>query len=463
MRIRHALALALVAAVALVSNPALTATEPAAPQYTIEDLGDFGPDMYPHVTGINRHGDVVGWVQSTTDLWQVRAWRRMHDAAGIEILRGDRAWAMAINDAGVVVGFEALRDGTSTSFQYSDALGFRQIDALNGLQSAVASINNAGDVAGVYLASSDGAPRAFRTVGTTLEDLGVFHNGSGSWALAMNDAAQVTGYSFGGGWSFRMAFRYTTGVGLQNLGTLGGSDSEGNAINARGQVAGTAVTGFTPLPRFHAFRYTDGVEMQDVAPHLLASNGLALNNAGDVVGRALFVPDVFAGPQDIYEAFLYTDAGGTVNLNDLIDRSSGWILRMATGINDSGHIVGIGELNGQRRAFKLTKDIEPPVITTAAASLGVLWPPDGRMEPVSFTVSAADNFDPQPACRIATIASSEPDGSEQFVLTGPLSATFAAARWGYGTGRVYTVTLRCSDRAGNAAERQVLVTVPRNQ
>jgi probable HAF family extracellular repeat protein len=468
MRIPHVLRLALVGVgIALVSNPALTATEPADPQYTLEDLGDFGPNTYPHVTGINRHGDAVGWVQSTTDSFDVRAWRRLHNPAAPEILRGSRSWASAINDAGVIVGFEVLPDGSTVSFRYSDDQGFSEIDALRGFQSAAASINNAGDVAGVYLPSLEIGPRAFRTVGTALEDLGVFDNrgikGSASWGLAMNDVGQVTGYSYGSGWSFRMAFRYTTGAGLQNLGTLGGSDSEGNAINASGQVAGTAVTGFTPLPRFHAFRYTDGAGMQDLAPHLLASNGLAMNNAGDVVGRALFVPDVFSGSQDIYEAFLYTDAGGTVNLNDLIAPSSGWILRMGTGINDAGQIVGVGEVNGQRRAFKLSKDNEPPVITTAEASLTVLWPPDGRMVPVSFTAAAIDNFDPQPTCRIASISTNEHDGTEQFVLTGPLSATFQAARAGQGTGRVYTVTLRCSDRSGNSAVRAVVVTVPHHQ
>jgi probable HAF family extracellular repeat protein len=280
----------------------------------------------------------------------------------------------------------------------------------------------------------------------------------------MNDAGQVTGYSYGSGWSYRMAFRYMTGIGLQNLGTLGGSDSEGTAINARGQVAGTAVTGYNPYPHFHAFRYTDGVGMQDLAPQILASNGVGMNNRGEVVGRALFVPDAYSPDHDLYEAFLYTDAGGMVNLNNLIPPSSGWILHTGTGINDDGQIVGVGELNGQPKVFRLTmNDTEPPVITTAAASLSVLWPPDGRMVPVSFTVAATDLVDPQPTCRMASISTNEPDGTEQFVVTGPFSATFAAARDGNGTGRVYTVTLSCSDRTGNTAVRDVIVTVPHNQ
>jgi hypothetical protein len=84
------------------------------------------------------------------------------------------------------------------------------------------------------------------------------------------------------------------------------------------------------------------------------------------------------------------------------------------------------------------------------------------MVPVSFTVAATDVVDPQPTCRMASISTNEADGTEQFVVTGPFSATFAAARDGNRTGRVYTVTLSCSDRTGNTAVRDVIVTVPHN-
>jgi len=93
-------------------------------------------------------------------------------------------------------------------------------------------------------------------------------------------------------------------------------------INARGQVSGTSVTGGV-YPHFHAFRYTDDTGMQDLAPHLLASNGVALNSAGNVVGRALFGPDVYSPDHDPYDAFLYTYPAGILDLHDVIDPSSG--------------------------------------------------------------------------------------------------------------------------------------------
>jgi probable HAF family extracellular repeat protein len=54
-------------------------------------------------------------------------------------------------------------------------------------------------------------------------------------------------------------------------------------------------------------------------------------------------------------AFLWTPGSGMVDLNTLIDRSSGWVLIQARGINDGGQIVGQGLRNGQQRAFRLTR------------------------------------------------------------------------------------------------------------
>jgi len=56
-------------------------------------------------------------------------------------------------------------------------------------------------------------------------------------------------------------------------------------------------------------------------------------------------------PNDTTDAFLYTDAAGMRDLNDLIPAGSGWFLQRATGINDRGQIVGFGRHNGQTAVF----------------------------------------------------------------------------------------------------------------
>jgi len=47
-----------------------------------------------------------------------------------------------------------------------------------------------------------------------------------------------------------------------------------------------------------------------------------------------------------------------LNLNELIDSSSGWQLYFAAGINAKGQIVGRGMLNGEEHGFLLTPKLE---------------------------------------------------------------------------------------------------------
>jgi len=73
----------------------------------------------------------------------------------------------------------------------------------------------------------------------------------------------------------------------------------------------------------------------------------------------------------------WTKATGMLNLNDLIDSSSGWQLYFAAGINAKGQIVGRGTLNGEEHGFLLTPK---PTLTSLTSSLnpsiygqGVTW------------------------------------------------------------------------------------------
>ena len=73
------------------------------------------------------------------------------------------------------------------------------------------------------------------------------------------------------------------------------------------------------------------------------SHPFAINNAGQVVGRSY-------ASTGASRAFLWQ--GDTmVDLNSLIPANSGWVLEVATAINQSGHIVGLGTLVGSQRAF----------------------------------------------------------------------------------------------------------------
>jgi probable HAF family extracellular repeat protein len=99
--------------------------------------------------------------------------------------------------------------------------------------------------------------------------------------------------------AFRTAPNTAINRVTDDLGTLGGTDSAADGINASGQVVGSATT---TANESHAFLYSGGV---------------------------------------MYD------------LNKLIPAGSGWILQEATAINDAGQIVGNGRYNGASRAFRL--------------------------------------------------------------------------------------------------------------
>src|SRR5204862_1691592 len=127
------------------------------------------------------------------------------------------------------------------------------------------------------------------------------------------------------------AFIYRDGVKTA-LGTLGGADSYGSAINDADDLVGSS-TYLTTFNSPHGFLFHNG-QMQDLGtfggPD---SQAFGINNAGLIVGTAELAS---GAPQ----AFLYD--GTMRNLNALIPPASGWMLTEARDINDEGQIVGKG-------------------------------------------------------------------------------------------------------------------------
>jgi len=112
----------------------------------------------------------------------------------------------------------------------------------------------------------------------------------------------------------------------------------------------------------------------------------------------------------------------------------------------------------------------PPTITSVIASPNVLWPPNHKMTPVTVAVTVTDVCDPSVACNIISVTSNEPingpgDGntSPDWQITGPLTANLRSERAGGGSGRVYTLTVQCTDASHNSATGTALVMVPHDQ
>ena len=170
-------------------------------------------------------------------------------------------------------------------------------------------------------------------------------------------------------------------------------------------------------------------------------------------------------------AFLYS--GGVMqDLNESLPPGSGWVLGTAYGINDRGQITGYGTYGGELRAFRLSPavpvDTTAPVITSLSASPSVLDSPNHRMVPVAVTAAATDDSGVAPTCVLTDAASSEPDNglgdgdtAGDIVRVSALTVQLRAERSAHGSGRVYSLTVMCTDEAGNAASGVTTVLVPK--
>lgn len=260
--------------------------------------------------GINGPQQVAGTIYTSTG---ARATVWSNGVAGnLGSLGGTDSYAMALNDAGVVVGSSSVANGDSYAFRYA----FGQMTNLGAL-------------------------------------------GAGTWSAAygINPQGQVAGSAENSAGNTR-AFRWDASGGMQDLGTLGGANSYGMAINSRGNVAGFSAdsSGYLRAFLFAAGGMTELGTLGGTSSYAYGMNASNLIvGYGDVTGL------------DQPHAFLWK--GGTItDLNTLIN-GSGWELNQAYAINDNGQIAGTGTINGLTHAFRLDPIAAAQVIESVTAAV----------------------------------------------------------------------------------------------
>lgn len=328
--------------------------------YNVTGLGEIGGEFDSSIaTSINNAGQVVGIAESTISsdthgfIYQGGTLTDLNPTFG-----GTNSNAQAINASGQIVGFSdnsgVIDTGGTITTIPTLAGGYNGNSAL--------AISNNGLVAGEAFTYSAGNYRPYEAYvydpSHGLSDIG--NLGGNSQAVGINNSGQVVGESdVTGGGQHAFLYQYTFGSSstMQDLGTLpGGSNSVANAINNAGEIVGASdETGNA---------YQAAIFHPGGAPTPLPdlgggdSEALGINDLGEIVG-------------DSYDALGNDDAildvgGVMLNLNALIDPSSGWDLLAAYSINDSGDIVGVGyDPSGHVEAFELSPVPEP-------VSLGML-------------------------------------------------------------------------------------------
>lgn len=424
----------------VVAAPAHVAAQDTSgwiPMYELVELSNPGEDA-SRAYAVNDTGQVVGYSQSGgvrhAVHWLTQVFTDLHGTVHFDLkhpyvlYNQDYGEAFDISNADQIVGTaRALIKCPDTSFVITNAFLLRPAvlsdlatpypgDALtnlltfynpclDGYDSAATAISNTSYVVG-WSDNQGGVARAFLIAPTATQfvvvgadngndlliDLGTLGGSDPvSSATAVNDAGQVTGYSYtlANGVTAYRAFRLTpidanvdglpdtwfvAGAQGENtlmtaVPTLGGNNGWGRGINAAGDVVGESDM-VAPNGAFftHAFLYNGStiVDLGTLAtdPTQGHSAASAINDSGVVVGWA-------ENDRREQRAFVYKD-GRMQDLNSLLylkdadgrDIIPTITLSEARDINENGVIVGWGQVRGaapgKTRAFMLNPILVDP-------------------------------------------------------------------------------------------------------
>jgi probable HAF family extracellular repeat protein len=459
-----------------------------------------GIDGYSVANGINAAGDVVGYY--FTPDGQFLAFR-YRDGSGVEnvlpVGSGAMTLGYAINDAGDVVGMSMTATGEAVAFRASPGLPSL---ALPFLQAC--AINNAGQIAG-YRLDATGTPHAVRLdPGSDPLSIDSFDGPAGySYACAIDADGGVGGQANAGG--VPHAFVYRPGEPLANLDTFGSSNSivmaiaDGVSVGAYGVADGS----------FRAFVHTAANGSSDLNGLLQDGSGWLLaqakgvNAGGQIVGDGLLngQPRAFrltpAGAPKDTTAPVFTSLTATPSSVFPPKGQQVSVTVSATATDDSGltPVCTLASVTGPGAApvdFNVTgantatvravggrtytmnevcvdasnnvasssvdvtilPDTTAPVIASVAATPSRVWPPNDALVPVVVAVTATDDVDDQPSCALTGITSSGAT-ADDFAIRGTFSGVVRAVG-----GRTYTLTVSCSDTAGNRSAASTSVIVP---
>lgn len=336
----------------------------APTQYVVYDLGTLGIGS-SEAFSINEAGQIVGrsnhpgGVNSHAFLYSGGS---MIDVGTLGA--GTNSSGLGINNLGQVTGISTILSiGIDfDAFLYSGGI-LTNIGTSLG-NSAGFAINDSGQVAGYRTNGGSPSYQAFIRTGGSYFDIPDL--GANSFAWSINESGAVGGTSDIAGTGFAHAFLYANSV-TTDLGTLGGDNSVGQAINSSNQVAGNSQ--ITPgTIATHAFLSSSSglIDLGTLGGASSAANGL--NDQGWVVGSA----QMSTGGQ---AAFLYAD-GAMRNLNDLtinLNAAGFTLLSTASDINNKGWIVGSGTtVAGEGHAYLAVPTSVPDTGSVFSYLLGSL-------------------------------------------------------------------------------------------
>lgn len=202
---------------------------------------DIGrPFVLSYGADINDKGEIAGAAAfAAGGPGHAARWNSRNAIQDLGTLAGGSSAAVAINEAGTVVGWtQAAHDpGLRIPFRWTRERGMQALGTFASVEATAADVNADGDIGGSAPLRKGGAAHAFLwTPKGGLIDLGT-GSGSASGATRLNDKGTLIGFisklpAFGVG------FVWTRSDGLIEIGKLGVNTSTADDINRHGQVVG---------------------------------------------------------------------------------------------------------------------------------------------------------------------------------------------------------------------------------
>ena len=363
--------------------------------YTVIDLGGLRTDGTgtSEAHAIDSHGDVVGVADAESGFQHAFIWKP--DTGMIKDLQlfgNGQFTAGGDNSAAYGISYAAAGNGNSTAIRYVVGegnppalstgnehalyLGPAGLVDLNGTGdfssgplSAASAVNTNGVATGWAVKADNVGYFAFRSMGSTLQDLGTLPGGNLSVGVAINNLGDVAGSSDdtnGISWGVVWSHSGGTPVKISGMTTATGINDHGLVVGRLNATVGDGVQAVYSLG--------SGGAVPLAALSNLSCVAWGVNNHGQIVGATgsgtvIRSPGITTG----VFATLWNGSNSVVDLNTRIT-AAGWHLATAEAINDAGQIVGAGFHNGIKRAFLLTL---PPSISSPTVAPGELLPAGG--------------------------------------------------------------------------------------
>lgn len=322
-----------------------------AAQYDITELKGISDPA-----AINNHGQVVGLDQTDHS---IAIWQNGNITTLGKLPGYSDAFIFGFNDDGVVVG-DAFDPITFTSRGYIGINGLLQPLSDNPSFSP-RGINNSGVVVG----TADGHAAIL-----TNNELTILESPIGSQtrevAYGINNKGEIAGVYGESGLSGDFVWRNDqyTYVGSFDDSSIGTMPC---GINDNGLVVGWT---WRTDNRQHSYMWKDGksteLSMLDGYQNCCVCD---VNNNEQIIGYLWTVSEDQKTSRSL--SVMWHD-GQIVDLNNLIDPSSGWVVSRCISNNDAGQIIGYGEYNGSTRYFIMTPVPEPSSIFALVCGLGTM-------------------------------------------------------------------------------------------